>query len=118
LEVRNDKHEGLIKKLVSNARAIISDQVGLSVGAGKMRNILIWLKPYETVRIAEVDVFEKYDERTRFIPHGTARLHCSPEAFEKYNAALEEVNQRLRKKILKVCFEIIEKYDDRVKLSQ
>ena len=117
MEVRNDKRAGLIKKLVSNARAIISDQVGLSVGAGKMRNILIWLKPYETVRIADIGVFEKYDERTRLIPQGTARLHCSPEAFERYDAALEEVNQRLRKKLLKVCFEIIEKYGEREKLS-
>lgn len=110
MEVRNEKHSGLLKKLVSNARAVISDQVGLSLGATKMHNIILWLKPYETVIANGIDVFEEYDEQTRLIPHGTARLHCSTEAFERYDDALEEVNQRLRKKIFKVCFEIIEKY--------
>lgn len=68
-----------------------------------MSNILLWLKPSETIRIEEIDVFEKYDERTRLIPSGTARLHCSPEAFERYDDALEEINQRFRKKIFRVC---------------
>lgn len=95
---------------MANARAIISDQVGMSVGVKKMCNILLWLRPYESIRVTGIDIFNKYDERTRFIPSGTARLHCSPDAFERYDNELEAVNQRLRKKILKVCFEIIEKY--------
>jgi hypothetical protein len=107
----------LIKKLVANARAIISDQVGLSVGVRKMCNIILWLKEYETIRIAKIHVFEKYDERTRFIPSGTARLHCSKEAFEKYDAELEEVNQALRKQIFAVCFEIVDKYSERAKTN-
>jgi hypothetical protein len=98
--------------LVANARAIISDQVGLSTGVRKMCNIILWLKEYETIRIAKIDVFAKYDERTRFIPTGTARLHCSKEAFDRYDAELEEVNQALRKQILAACFEIIEKYSE------
>ena len=85
----------------------------MSVGVRKMCNILLWLKPYETVRIADIGIFEKYDEQTRLIPSGTARLHCSPEAFERYDDALEEVNRRLRKKILKACFEIIDKYGEK-----
>ena len=50
-----------------------------------MCNILSWLKPYETIRIAGINIFEKYDERTRLIPSGTARLYCSREAFERYD---------------------------------
>lgn len=103
--------------MVANARAIISDQIGLSTGVRKMSNILSSLKPYEIIPIAEINIFEKYDERTRFIPSGTARLHCSKEAFERYDEALEEVNLRLRKKILSVCFEIIEKYGERTKTN-
>jgi hypothetical protein len=111
LETRDDKYTGLRRKLVSNARAIISDEVGLSMGVRKMCNILKWLKPYGPIHVADIGIFEKYDERTRFIPSGTARLCCSKEAFERYDAALDEVNRRLRKKILYVCFEIIDKFD-------
>jgi len=82
-----------------------------------MCNILLWLKEYETIRIARIHVFEKYDERARFIPSGNARLHCSKEAFERYDSELEAVNNALRKQILSVCFEIIEKYGKRVKTN-
>ena len=112
----NQTHDALIRKLVANARAIISDQVGLSVGALKMLKILRWLEVYERPHIRGIDVFEKYEERTRLIPSGTARLHCSDEAFKRYDKALQEVNTRLRAKILEVCFQIIDKYSSRTKL--
>jgi len=58
-------------------------------------------------------IFKKYDERTRYIPSGTARLFCSKETFQRYDEDLQFVNQRLRTKILEVCFEIIDKYGDK-----
>ena len=107
------EHRSLLRKLTANARAIISDQIGLSVGVRKMCNILLWLEPYERVKAAKIDVFAKYDDETRLIPTGAARLHCSREAFKKYDDALEKVNQKLRARILEACFEIIDKYGER-----
>ena len=42
----------------------------------KMFKILKWLEPYESVKVAEINVFEKYDVETQYIPSGTARLYC------------------------------------------
>jgi len=109
----DQKHEVLLRKLVANARAMITDQVGLSVGASKMWKILYWLTPDECPDISSIDVFDKYNEQTRLIPTGSARLHCSREAFQRYDQALEDVNKRFRSRILDVCFEIVEKYGNK-----
>ena len=82
-----------------------------------MCNILLWLAPYENVKIEGINVFEKYDNESKHIPSGTARLFCSKEAFERYDTQLEAVNQRFRRDIFTVCFKIIDKYGDKTKLE-
>lgn len=111
--MNEEYNKSLIRKLVSNARAIITEEVGLSIGCSKMLKILNTLEPYERVKIAKINVFEKYDERTQYIPSGTARLYCSKEAFQRYDTDLQFVGQRLKPQILEVCFEIIDKYGDK-----
>lgn len=103
-------HQSLIRKLVANARAIITEEIGLSIGCSKMDKILFWLEPFEKINIENIVIFKKYDEESRFIPSGTARLYCSKEAFQKYDDALNSVNHKYRTKLMEVCFEIIEKY--------
>lgn len=115
MENRDDKHYGLIKKLVANARAIITEEVGLSIGVRKMCGILYWLKPYKPIRGAQIHIFKKYDDRIGLVPIGSARLYCSKEAFERYDADLQDVNNTLRKKVYAACFEIIENYGDKAK---
>ena len=106
-------HKSLIRKLVSNARAIITEEIGLSVGCSKMYKILKWLEPFEMVKVAEINVFEKYDVETQYIPSGTARLYCSNETFKRYDDALQEVNCKYRVKVISVCFEIIDIYGEK-----
>lgn len=106
-------HQSLIRKLVANARAIITEEVGLSIGCSKMHKILNWLEPFEKVKVANIDIFERYDEETRFIPAGTARLNCSKKAFQKYDDALNSVNCKYRTKVSEVCFEIIDNYSEK-----
>lgn len=106
-------HKSLIKKLVSNARAIITEEIGVSIGCSKMNNILLWLEPFEKIISPNIDVFEKYNEVVQFIPSGSARLYCSEEAFKRYDSALQAENQRFREKIIQACFELIDKYGEK-----
>ncbi len=50
-------HKSLIRKLVSNARAIITEEVGLSIGCSKMLKILNLLEPYERVKIEKINIY-------------------------------------------------------------
>lgn len=105
-----EKHASLIKKLIANARAIISNQVGFPVGCLKMSKILYWLKPYEAI---EIPVFELYFTETVDIPTGTERLYCSRDAIQRYDEKLTSLELAYREKVIDACFEIINKYGEK-----
>ena len=105
--MNEQKHRSLIKRLVANARAIISYQVGLPLGCEKMSRILYWLKVYETL---EFPVFNKYTNATRDLPTSSERLHCSREALRRYDKQLVVINLEHREEVIDACFEIIQRY--------
>jgi hypothetical protein len=97
----------LIKKLVANARAIISYQVGLPRGCQKMRTIVYWLRPYEAL---EFPGFDRYTKATRDLLTSSERLHCSREALRRYDERLVAINREYREEVLDTCFDIIDPY--------
>ena len=101
------EHRSFINRLVANARAIISYEVGFPLGCEKMRKILYWLMPYE---VLDYSVFERYTNATRELPTGTARLYCSREALRRYDEKLVAINLAYREEVLDACFDIIERY--------
>ncbi len=102
-------HTSLIRKLVANARAIISYQVGLPVGCLKMNRLLYWLREYGEL---EFPIFDKYSSAVRELPTGSERLHCSREALRRYDQQLMGINLKYREAIIDACFEIIQKHGD------
>ena len=108
------KHRGFLKRLVANARAIISYQVGLPLGCEKMRKILYWLEPYE---VLEYPVFDRYTNATRALPTSSERLHCSREALRRYDEKLVPINLEYREEVLNACFDIIERFDKKTEAS-
>jgi hypothetical protein len=102
-----EQHISLIKKLVANARAIISNQVGFPVGCLKMSKILSWLKPYREI---EIPVFDSYFAETVDIPTGTERLYCSRDAIKRYDEKLIALELEHREQVINACFEIINSY--------
>lgn len=108
--LNEEKHASLIKKLVANARAIISNQVGFPVGCLKMSKILYWLEPYENI---EIPVFTQYFAETVDIPTGTERLYCSREAIRQYDEKLISFELAYREMVIDACFEIISKYGEK-----
>lgn len=106
-DLKDEKLTSLIKKLLANARAIISNQVGFPAGCLKMSKILFWLKPYGNY---EIPVFSKYSLETTAIPTGTERLYCSREAIKSYDEKLSSLELAYREEVIDACFEIIQQY--------
>ena len=98
------------RKLVANARAIISYQVGLPVGCVKMNRLLIWLEQ-EGERL-EFPVFAEYLGKVRELPIGSERLECSRAALRRYDERLVSINLEYRERIIDACFDIIERYGE------
>lgn len=55
-----EKRKSLIRKLVSNSKAVISNQVGLPIGAVKMLNIISRIKQIEPLTNIDLTVFSQY----------------------------------------------------------
>lgn len=102
-EQSRDSH---LRKLVANARAIISYQVGLPIGCVKMSRLLIWLE-HEGEKL-DFPVFDEYLIEVRDIPTGSERLECSRSALRRYDERLVPINLEYRARIIDACFDIIE----------
>lgn len=105
------KVNSYFSKLMSNARAIVSYQVGLPVGCLKMGRILYWLEN-EGHAFPEFLIFRQYLAETNDLPTGSERLHCSRDALRRYDERLVAVNLAYREEIIDACFRIISRYGE------
>lgn len=62
------------KRLVSNARAMITNQIALPLGAVKMNNLALWARQSGAFTDINLDVFEEYASQFNGCPVGTERL--------------------------------------------
>jgi hypothetical protein len=108
--MNEQKRDSYFRKLIANARAIISYQVGLPLGCVKMSRLLTWLE-YEGEKL-DYPVFGEYLERVRELPTGSERLECSRAALRRYDERLVPVNLEYRERIIDTCFDIIEQYGE------
>jgi hypothetical protein len=103
-----EQQDARTRRLVSAARALLSLQVGLYVGARRIENSLIWLGP--DFRMKHRVFAEFTDAVPRDIPVGTARLLWNLQTMLATDARLASVEARFRAQLLAECVEIIRTY--------
>ena len=108
--MNQQKRDSYFRRLVANARAVISYQVGLPVGCIKMNRLFTWLE-YEGEKLA-YPVFGEYLENVRSLPTGSERLECSRAALRRYDERLVAINLEYRERIIDACFDMIERYGE------
>ena len=96
------------KKLVSAARALLSLQVGLAVGAKRVADALYHLDPEMRGKHTVFSAF--YDAIPADIPLGNVRLLWQSDAMIRTDAQLAEIESRYREKLLSECAVIIRTY--------
>ncbi|GLQ32870.1 hypothetical protein [Litoribrevibacter albus] len=103
-----EQEKARTKKLVSSAKAIISGQVGITVGSNKVLGKLGWLgKNWED----KFPVFrEYYDSLPVNMPVGTERLYWNLDKVLETDPKLLELESKFRAKILEACVKIIRDY--------
>lgn len=100
-----DQEASRLKKLASAARALLSQQVGLAVGASRIVNCLTWLGRESEQKHP---VFAQFlDAIPRDIPLGGARLLWSPEAMLNTDKRLAPIESEYRERLFRECVEII-----------
>jgi len=97
------------RKLVSAAKALLSLQVGIAVGAMRVEGVLRWLgRPYEESH----SIFSKFiDSIPRSIPLGGARLRWNPERMLELDEVLAPIEAKYRRMLMEECIRIIDIYE-------
>lgn len=103
-----DHESSLRKQLVCAARALLSMQAGLTVGALRVQKLLEEMgEGYQ----AQHRIIAEYAHAIPAdIPVGTARLYWAPEPLMERDARLAEIESRYRGELLRECFLIIGLY--------
>ena len=107
---QSDRREQLIKNLVSNAIAIISNQIALPLGVQKMKKIAYWIEQIEPLQ-HDFQVFYSYDKSTNDLPLGTERLNWNIEKLIELEVGIEKADMKYKYEILRNCKNIIDKYE-------
>ncbi|WP_162051341.1 hypothetical protein [Pontibacter pamirensis] len=104
------ERQRFINKIVSNARAIISNQVAIPLGVYKMNQIISWLEPYRKTDDVEVGIFRDYDLIIDDLPVGTERLQWNIEKLIEFENEFDETNKIFKADILRKCRQLIDAY--------
>ncbi|MFD0764077.1 hypothetical protein ACFQZI_04395 [Mucilaginibacter lutimaris] len=109
---QKSKQENYIKKLVSNSRAIISNQIALPLGVSKMTTIISWINQIDPIENIDLKVFQEYMSKTKNLPLGTERLTYSRDFLKLQDLQLDKVTMIYKDRIIDKCFEIIKKFSN------
>lgn len=102
----------VIRKLVSNAKAILTNQIGLPLGVRKMQKLIIRINQIEPLANIDYSVIEKYLSKINGYPIGTERLQWEKEALKKQDKVIDEVTYYYKEGLIDKCFEIIQLLDN------
>lgn len=107
---QEQQRQNYIIKLVANARAIISNQIGLPLGVLKMRKFIHWIDNIKPLLDTDLEIFSSYYLNMDDLPIGTERLLWNIEKLIEFEEEFDQLNKLFRADILRKCAEIINKY--------
>jgi len=105
------QREKLIKKLVSNSKAILSNQIGLPLGVAKMGTIITWIENIERLPNINFQILLEYNKLTANYFIGPDRLMCNKDFLIKQDKGLDKITMNYKDKLISKCFEIIELFE-------
>ncbi len=103
-----DQESSLRKQLVCAARALLSMQAGITVGALRVGKLLEELGECYQAQHSVIGEFAQAIPAD--IPVGTARLYWAPGPLMQRDAVLATIESRYRRELLQECFLIIGLY--------
>jgi len=95
------------KQLVSAAKALLSLQVGISIGSLRISKILLWLGLQSDEHF---QVFHQFNRAILGFPVGNERLLWAYPALLEHDAELARIEAEFRPRLLNACIAIINQY--------
>lgn len=101
----DQQYASLLRDVISNARAIITYQVGMPRGCVRMSRLFARLKPRS---VPDFPVFNDYVKAVTPFAIGHERLYWNREALFAQDLKFEEINRKFRDPVHKACHDLIE----------
>jgi hypothetical protein len=98
--------EAQVNKLIANAKDILTNNVGISLGVRKMNKILA-ATDSSVVNNIDLSVFREFEKKIDGCPVGSERLLWEREALKKKDIVVDKVIRIYRDKIIDKCYELI-----------
>jgi hypothetical protein len=95
-----------LNKIIANAKDILTNQVGISLGVRKMNKILASLNASQHLNV-DLSVFQEFEKKIDGCPVGSERLLWDREALKKKDMIVDKVIRIYRDKIIDKCYELI-----------
>ncbi|RZK04704.1 MAG: hypothetical protein EOO43_22250 [Flavobacterium sp.] len=109
------QREKLIKKLVSNAKAILSNQISLPLGIARMGTTITWIENIERLPNINLQILLEYNNLTAKYFIGTERLMCNKDFLIEQDKELDKITMMNKDKLISKCYEILELFEAKEK---
>ena len=110
MKLHKDQLDSNIKQLVTTARSILTNQVGLPFGAIRITRIIAILNQFQALSKIDLAVFDLYRHELSGFPIGTERLRWEKEALLKQDESIEVITKKYKSQIFEKCYQIIEMF--------
>lgn len=95
-----------VNKLIANAKDILTNKVGISLGVRKMNKLISGMNHAQPLSI-DLSVFREFEKKIDGCPVGSERLLWEREALKKKDLIVDKVIRIYRDKIMDKCFELL-----------
>jgi len=95
-----------VNKLIANAKDILTNKVGISLGVRKMNKLISGKNNSHPIPI-DLSVFKEFEKKIDGCPVGSERLLWEREALKKKDIIVDKVIRIYRDKIIDKCYELL-----------
>src|SRR5690349_2188541 len=95
-----------VNKLVANAKDILTNQVGISLGVRKMNKLIAAIERAQLPAV-DLSVFQEFEKKIDGCPVGSERLLWDRETLKKKDIIVDKVIRVYRDKIIDKCYELL-----------
>ncbi|AWA30979.1 hypothetical protein HYN48_13315 [Flavobacterium magnum] len=101
----------LIKKMRSNAIAIVTGQINIHSGCIKMRWFISDIERISCLENIDLKVFDNFYSAFSKYPIANERNYYNKQYLAKLDIELDSINDQYKQSVLEKCQEIIEKFE-------
>jgi len=95
-----------VNKLIANAKDILTNKVGISLGVRKMNKLIGGNNNSHPLSV-DLSVFQEFEKKIDGCPVGSERLLWEREALKKKDIIVDKVIRIYRDKIIDKCYELL-----------